>query len=104
MYCKHCGNEIAPSVSFCGFCGTKVEKFQKQQKTNIMSIIGVILAGISLLLNFWGIVGICAVVFSTVGLLQVNSSEEKGKEISVAGIIVGGFSVLYGFFSLFMLI
>ena len=58
---------------------------------------------VSLLLNFWGIVGIVAVILSTVGLTQIRNTNEKGKGLAITGIVVGSISVVYGFITLMLL-
>ena len=107
MYCKICGNQISENSSFCGNCGASMNNdilTQKTQQTNMLSIIGLIVAGISIFLNFWGVVGIAAVILSTVALIQINKSGEKGKSMAICGISIGAFSILYGFIIIFLML
>ena len=97
MYCKECGNELSENTTFCDKCGARQDVVKKQEQTNVLSIVGIIVAGISIFLNFWGIVGIAAVIISSIALLQINKSNEKGKGIAITGISIGALSVLYGF-------
>lgn len=105
MYCKQCGKELRESSAFCEYCGTRAEFWKKQEQVNTLSIVGMIVAGISIFLNFWGLVGIAAVILSSMGLIQINKSGEKGKGIAITGILLGAFSIIYGFIMimLFML-
>lgn len=109
MFCKNCGKQITDGSVFCPNCGadTEVNKYLYQpvskQKYNTMSIIGLVVAGISLLLNFWGIVGIAATVISLIALLQIGKSCEKGKGMAIAGIAIGGFSIVFGVIQIILL-
>lgn len=109
MYCNSCGNELKENESFCSKCGNSILNqkdesiisndygSQSKEKYNLLSIIGVIIAGVSLLLNFYGIVGIAAVIISSIALVKISRTNEKGKVLSIVGISVGGFSILYAF-------
>lgn len=105
MYCKQCGKELGEASTFCNYCGTRAGFEKKQEQINTLSIVGMIVAGISIFLNFWGIMGIAAVILSTMGLIQINKLGEKGKGIAITGILLGSFSIIYGFIMimLFML-
>lgn len=101
-YCPKCGTEV--TGSFCQNCGcalnnepTQTQQVMNNAKLNIMALIGFVIGCVSIFLNFWGIVGIVALVFSIVGLVQINNTNEKGKGFAIAGIALGGFGVLYGF-------
>ena len=104
MFCKHCGEELTDDCGFCQHCGESSKSSKGKNDYNILSIMGLIVAGISLLLNFWGIVGIAAVVLSSMGLLQINKTGEKGKGIAIAGISIGSFSIIYGLLMILLLI
>ena len=47
---------------------------------NVFAIVGFVLGIISFFLNFFGIVGILAVVFSAIGLSQISKNQQKGKD------------------------
>lgn len=66
------------------------------------SVSGTIIAGfvlglISLFLNFFGIVGIIAIVFSAIGLSQLSGTNQKGKVLAIIGLVSGIVSVIYTF-------
>lgn len=66
------------------------------------SVSGTIIAGfvlglISLFLNFFGIVGIIAIVFSAIGLSQLSRTNQKGKVLAIIGLVSGIVSVIYTF-------
>ncbi|AGL88703.1 hypothetical protein LBFF_0806 [Limosilactobacillus fermentum F-6] len=59
------------------------------------ALLGIIFGGISWLLNFWGIVGILAVVFS---ILALNRHLEGiNKTIAIIGLVSGVVNILYAF-------
>ena len=111
MVCKKCGMEATPDAAFCNYCGCKLDHPQQstaqqaesKQKSNIMAIVGFILGCVSLLINFWGIVGIVALIFSIVGIVQINNSGEKGKGFAICGIILGVLGVIWGMVALIYL-
>ena len=104
MYCKNCGNQLGENVMFCDKCGARATVAKPQQQMNVLAIIGFIVACISFLLNFWGIVGIAAVVLSSLGLIQINKNGEKGKKLAIAGIVLGAISIVYAFILLLIVI
>ena len=62
---------------------------------NSLAIVGFVLGIISFFLNFFGIIGILAVVFSSIALTQISKNGEKGKIFAILGIIFGGINILY---------
>lgn len=63
---------------------------------NTMCIVGLVVSGISLLLNFFGIVGIAGTILSVIGLINCTQKKENGKAVAIIGIVIGSFSILYG--------
>ena len=66
------------------------------------SVSGTIIAGfvlglISWFLNFFGIIGIIAIVFSAIGLSQLSRTNQKGKVLAIIGLVSGIISVIYAF-------
>jgi len=118
MFCINCGKEIPEGSAFCPECGVTQHDTAPQnsytgsfssptnqptvQKApyNVMCIIGLVISGISLLLNFWGIVGIVGTIISVVGLSHCKQKNENGKAFAIIGIVIGVFSILYAMFSL----
>ena len=66
-------------------------------------VLGFVLGCVSVLINFWGIVGLVALVFSIVGFTQINNSGGGGKGFAIAGMILGAIGVIYGFVVLIVL-
>ena len=115
MFCKNCGVKLEENARFCPNCGanqkeeTVIEnrqaeytpEYKKAPSYNTMAIVGFVISLISLFLNFFGLVGIAAVITSVIGLNKINTSYENGKALAIIGIVIGAASVLYGFIMLF---
>lgn len=118
MYCINCGQEIDNDAKFCKHCGkaTKEDSVNDLQSNlnnpqntqssiqtapyNLMSILGIIVSGISLFINFMGLVGIAGIILSVIGLIQIQDKQENGKGLATCGIIIGAFSVIFAFISI----
>lgn len=123
MFCINCGKEIQDGSSFCSECGasqhgvtpppvsnaanygnpTNPTVVQKAPY-NTMCIIGLVISGISLLLNFWGLVGIAGTIVSTIGLTNCKQKNENGKALAIIGIVIGVYSIFYGVFAILSLV
>ena len=110
QYCSECGNGIKENETICSHCGCPVASYSApaapvnnysnvngSTKYNPSAVAGFTVSMVSLLLNFWGIVGLVALILSIVGLTQINNNGEKGRGLAITGTIVGAISVLYGF-------
>ena len=64
---------------------------EKSSNSNLFGVLSVVVGGISLLINFWGAVGIAAVILGAIAL----EKHEPRKVMPIIGIIVGAFSILY---------
>lgn len=107
MYCKQCGNQLNEGVAFCDQCGASVlvegAENKTKKQTNILASVGMIVSLVSIFLNFWGIVGIAAIVLSFIGLNQISTTGEEGKGFAITGIVIGIISVIYAFIMIVML-
>ena len=112
MFCSNCGKEIKDGARFCPECGaaqqgtTPPPKGQSKVQTapyNMMCIVGLVISGISLLLNFWGLVGIAGTIVSVIGLISCKQKNENGKALAIIGIVIGVFSILYGLIAILSL-
>lgn len=111
MFCSKCGKAIADDSQFCQYCGNtirgenlgneselnsnNINPVEQKRKYNVMCIVGFVIALVSLLLNFWGIVGIAALIISLLGFMQTKPRNEKGKGLAIAGMAIGGYSIIY---------
>lgn len=130
-FCSNCGSQIGDESKFCPNCGKTLDaqnagqqqtqttqtsqpnyqqgyqpnyqQTQTKPKLNIMALVGFILGCVSILINFWGIVGIIALVFSIVGYTQIKNTGNGGKGLAITGIILGAIGVVWGFISLILL-
>ena len=120
MFCTNCGKEIQEGSAFCPECGATQQgatppvtnaggysnptsqPVVQKVPYNTMCIIGLVISGISLLLNFGGLVGIAGTIVSVIGLLRCKQKNENGKALAIIGIIIGVCSIFYGFFAIFM--
>ena len=116
-FCQNCGKVIDNGVQYCPHCGCRQNgsvnptilpnvmavDMVKKNETDAMSIVGFVVALISLFLNFAGIVGIAATVLSVLGISRCQQTGSKGKGLAIAGTVIGGISVLYAFFVLLLL-
>ena len=62
---------------------------------NVLTIAGFVLGIISFFLNFFGIVGILAVVISAIGIAQISKKFQKGKVLGILGIVFGAINIIY---------
>ena len=114
MFCTNCGKEIQDGSAFCSECGatqqggtpppasdaescvnTTNRSAVQNAPYNTMCIIGFVISCISLLLNFWGIVGIVGTIVSVLGLTSCKQKNENGKALAIIGIVIGVFSIFY---------
>ena len=121
-FCSNCGKNIDNGIKFCPYCGNAVnnpnnepgvqlsqnkstiiiaDKNSEVKKTlNVMALIGFISGVISFLLNFFGIVGIIACIFSGIGLGKFNPETENNKWMAVVGLICGSINIIYAVYVL----
>ncbi len=71
---------------------------------NSMAVVGLVLGVVSLLINFFGIVGLAAVICSAMGLSQIKRTGQRGKGMAVAGLVLGILAILWGLVSLLILV
>lgn len=116
MFCIHCGKEIPEGSAFCPECGgnqnvktTPVKESPAvsaadsdpvpiplaKTKYNTLSIVGFVIGLVSWFLNFWGLMGIAALVISILGLLGCRRKNEKGLIFAVVGICSGVVNIIY---------
>lgn len=96
MFCKNCGAEIDDKAVICPKCGVETAVREKE-KWNALALTGFILAVISMVIDFYGIVGITGFVLSIVGFFQVRSRGGRGRGLAIAGIVMGAVAIIYAF-------
>lgn len=109
-FCPNCGKENINNSKFCPECGEQLSGERQvvapivrtttttviEERTNSLALAGFITALLSLLINFWGLVGMVATILSGVALPQTGPGKEKGRGMAIAGLIIGLISVFYG--------
>ncbi len=105
-FCVNCGNELKEDQDFCTKCGKKISSNvqtngnineQTSPKNNSYALTGFILGLISMFcINLFGIVGLLAIIFSSVGLSQINKTHEDGKGMAIVGLVLGIIGLIVG--------
>lgn len=76
----------------------KNNQLENSNNYNGLSIAGFVLGIISCFLNFFGIIGIVAVVLSSIGLSQISRDYQKGKALAIIGIVLGTINIIFALF------
>jgi len=63
---------------------------------NPMALTGGIIGLASIILNCLGIVAILALIFSIIGLSQINKNGDRGRGWAITGIILGIIGIIWG--------
>lgn len=71
---------------------------------NSMAVVGLVLGVISLLFNFFGIVGLAAVICSAMGLSQIRQTGQRGKGMAVAGLVLGILAIVWGLLTVLIMV
>jgi len=58
-------------------------------KNSPFALVGMILGIVCMVINLYGIVSVCAIVFSGIGLRQINDGMYKGKGMAITGLVLG---------------
>ena len=124
MFCFKCGKEIPDNSAFCPFCGAKQESAApsapasdveakpaaapsgagyaqpvntspiKKAQYNLLCILGMVISLISLVFNYFGLVGLGGIIVSVIGLVLCSRRKENGRIMGVLGVFFGAFSVI----------
>lgn len=98
-YCTKCGKENKNKTDYCEYCGEimkpeiEVVKNVKVVKTNAFALAGFITGIASLVLNFFCIGSIVAIILSSIGLHKIKNDEGSGRNYALAGLIIGIFEL-----------
>ncbi len=104
MFCKVCGCEMPDDANVCPRCGSAVENSEfvateqpaaPAAKFSVKAIVGfaVSLVGIIISAIPCGIVGI---IFSILGMKEINTGEKRGKGFAIAGLVVSILDIVFG--------
>ena len=109
MFCKKCGKEVDDGAKFCPECGASLLEYtnienksnsESESHYNAMCLAGIIVSGISVFFNFYGLLGIAGLILSYIGYKAVKRSGEKGRELAIVGMVVGAVTAIIGLISL----
>lgn len=95
--CFACGGLVGDKAYKCPHCYTELDETTMitNRKTNVLAVTGFLFGLISLFIDIFGILSILALVFSGIGLTQINNNNEKGTGFAVFGFIFGFLSLGY---------
>ena len=66
----------------------------RKAQYNLLSILGLVISLISLVFNYFGLVGLGGIIVSVIGLIHCNRRKENGRILAVLGIFFGAVSVI----------
>lgn len=115
MNCKNCGQKLDEGALFCTKCGTKVEIQEtkpvednqnvnqniEKHKTNGLAIAGFVISIVSPICCC-GTLSVLSLIFSIIGLSQINKNDESGRGLAIAGIVISAISILIWFIFYFL--
>ena len=107
-YCSKCGKEVNDDAVICVNCGCALNSSGKSlsadKKLNVCALVGFILSLASLFIALVGVTAITSIVFSGIGIKQINSSSnQKGKGFAIAGLVIGICSLIYTIIVVFII-
>ncbi len=104
-FCTNCGSKLNEDEDVCLNCGKKVKK-NKSDNTNVSTeqnnpyvLTGFILGLISMFcINLFGVVGLLALIFSSIGLSKINKTNQPGRWMAITGIVLGVIGLVVGIY------
>ena len=120
MFCTKCGKEIPEGAAFCPFCGAARAAAPgagsgegtpappaggdyarpvnqspiRKAPYNLLCILGLVISLISLVFNYFGLVGLGGIIVSVIGLVLCNRRRENGRILGALGVLFGAVSVV----------
>ena len=120
LFCPFCGSRQdagtreeqgapAPSANTAGSAGAGMDAAQKgpaydrpindspirKAQYNLLCILGLVISLISLVFNYFGLVGLGGIIVSVIGLVLCGRRKENGRILGVLGVFFGAFSLIY---------
>lgn len=66
----------------------------RKAQYNLLCILGLVISLISLVFNYFGLVGLGGIIVSVIGLVQCNRKRENGRIMGVLGVFFGAVAVI----------
>lgn len=66
----------------------------RKAQYNLLCILGLVISLISLVFNYFGLVGLGGIIVSVIGLVLCNRRRENGRILGVLGVLFGAVSVV----------
>jgi len=108
VHCRECGKQISNMAQACPSCGCPVttptesgQTLNGVKKRNTLALAGFVTGLASLILNFFGIVGMGAAILSGIALGKFNNETENNKWMAVVGLILGCIGMIWGLVVMF---
>ncbi len=102
--CEHCGGSVYDNATTCVHCGKELKESKRitvtKKKTNSLASAGFILGFIAMIIDFFAILGILAVVLSSIGSVQIKNNNESGMGYAILGFILGFISIRFTMYKL----
>ena len=100
--CEHCGGSVYDNATTCVHCGKELKENKRvpKKKTNSLASAGFIIGFIAMIIDFFAILGILAVVLSSIGSVQIKNNNESGMGYAVLGFILGFISIGFTIYKL----
>lgn len=128
VFCPDCGQSVQPAQADSAQTGASQtdagqsqqppvyngEPVNQQQTTyqysvqytkdtrpmNGLCVAGFVVGIVSVFINFWGIVGVVALILSAAGLSASKRQNQRGKGLGIAGLVLGIIGVVWGLLSM----
>ena len=94
-YCRSCGAELLDEAVICPKCGVAVEEIKAPVQKNKLALAGFVLGLVSLFINLYAVPAVLGLVFSIIGLVQINKGNYSNRKQAVAGIVISAISVVW---------
>ena len=66
----------------------------RKAQYNLLCILGLVISLISLIFNYFGLVGLGGIIVSVIGLVLCNRRKENGRILGALGVLFGAVSVI----------
>lgn len=100
-FCTNCGKKLKDNQEFCTSCGKSIKSNDSNKQNsdikeyNSFALTGFFLGLLSMFcINAYGVVGLLALIFSILGLINIKKDHTLGKGLAITGIVLGLLGIL----------